>query len=335
MYWKRSRDVIRVSRDGESELFSFDAGEFAEITSATAWPGGDDVTVTAAKQDVDRADVMANRRGKYRAFRISRSGVEQLTDEYTSTAVPLPNNEGLAYSNGSSLVVLRAGQRVAHRVGRFNWGPVSISCSDDGRRVAMNKWKGDCSKVAYADQGAAQIVVTRFSHDSYLLVRDVILYCTGADLRSFDPSTGVSRTLVPRPERRRLLGSIGWSDAEDDVVRLDFSSLSLFDGMPVVCIHAYRFGAALSRWQGLVRLPASDRGLEIVRSIDEPWRIRGVRSVNDTIRLDLERIENLELAETAVEVLGRRAESVRSGWHPLDWPRVPNLGFQFLPRSAP
>jgi hypothetical protein len=101
---------------------------------------------------------LAKRSPFFRA--VTANGVEQLTKEYTNTAIALPDG-GIAYSNGGSLVVARLSEREHHKVGRFTWGPPAISCAADGLVVAMTKWKGDDRKLAWTKAGE-QLQISRF-----------------------------------------------------------------------------------------------------------------------------------------------------------------------------
>src|SRR5574342_1252853 len=123
MFWKRSGALISISADGHGEFFSFGAGELADIRYACAWPGSGVGLLTAARTSTDRASVRENHGGNYRAYRASARGIERCSDEYTNTAIPLPDNRGIAYSNGTSLVVIIDGERRAYKVGQIRGRP--------------------------------------------------------------------------------------------------------------------------------------------------------------------------------------------------------------------
>ncbi|MBL9202237.1 MAG: hypothetical protein JNL39_17130 [Opitutaceae bacterium] len=331
MFLKRVNDVISVSTDGESESFKFGADEMADISYVCAWPGDSSLLVTAARSDGDRADVMAGKRGNYRAYLVSAQGIEQLTKEYTNTAISLPDRRGLAFSNGSALVVVRDGQRQAHKIGRFNWGPTSLSCSESGSRIAMTKWKGDNRHLAFTEVGSATLTVSRFSFHSYVLIGDEILYIRGSDVMCYSPLSGKGRSITPQMIRRKLLDAIGVGGDRLEHVVISFGNLSLRKERAVATTLVQLAGTYEWLWHGIIQLPYQHHPLEIVLPIERPWAVSSIASTGDTLGLVLQRYENLRLAETKVAAIGRAEKSIMAGWWPASHPRLPSLGFQFMP----
>src|SRR5262245_2428150 len=128
MYARRRDSQLQLSRDGKAVAFAIPDSTFADVSFACGSVARDYVVLTAVKSGDRVADVRANERGNYRAYRIDANGIEPLTKEYTNTAIALPDG-GIAYSNGSSLVIARPSGKETHKVGQFNWGPPAISCS--------------------------------------------------------------------------------------------------------------------------------------------------------------------------------------------------------------
>ena len=331
MLWKRSGDLISFSADGQAESFNVGAGELVDIAYACAWPGSGEALLTAARTSTDRANVLENRKGNYRAYRVSARGIEKMSEEYTNTAIPLPDNRGIAYANGAALVIIRDDERRTHNVGRFNWGPTSLSCDERGNLVAMTKWKGDDRKLAFADLTSNTLSLSRFSFHSYLLLGDAILYVLNSDVHRYAPASGKSESITPRSVRAELLDAVGIGRARLSDVEVSFNNLSLLDGRVIVSTEVRHHESYKRLWLGIVELPYQQQPLRIVTSIEPPWRVGHVASTGDTVCITLERLENLRLAETRVMSIGRRRESIAAGWRPLAHPRIPDHGFQFLP----
>jgi len=331
MYWRQSGDTIAVSQDGAKESFTFGSGTFADIAYVAAWPNSESIILTAARAETDRADVEAGRRGNYRAYRVSRQGIEQLTDEYTNTAIPMPGGAGLAYSNGASLVIARGDHRLAYQVGRFSWGPVSLSCDATGRWVAMTKWKGDSRKVAFIGPTAEALVVSKFSHYSYLLHDEQILYENRRGVFCYSPQEVESRSISTVAEKRRFLDLIGIAAARINDVQFSFGHLSSFQGRPIASVGVQDAKTFEWLWSGLVSLPVGARPWDILHVPEAPWRVRNISSAEEILQVSLERYEEARLVEVRRIFVGRTGEPLSDGWEVINTPRVADHQFQFVP----
>src|SRR5690349_5139482 len=207
MYARRRDSQLQFSRDGKAIAFAIPDTTFADISYACGSVARDHVLLTAVSNGDRIADVRTNERGNYRAYRVDANGVEPLTKEYTNTAIPLPDG-GIAYSNGSSLVIARSSGKEAHKVGRFTWGPPAISCTADGAVVALTKWKGDDRKLAWTKAGE-KLQISRFSYYSYLIAGRIAHYALGKDIHSFDLEHGKSKALTTRAFKQKLLRAVG------------------------------------------------------------------------------------------------------------------------------
>lgn len=331
MFWKQSQEAIVVSRDGEQELFRFGAKELAQIAYASAWPGSDELLLTAARTEQDCADVMGNSKGNYRAYAASARGLQLLTKEYTNTAIPLPQGRGLAYCNGGSLVIVRDGQRTALKLGRFSWGPSSLSCTASGERVAMTKWKGDDRKLAFVELTSQALTLSRFSYHSYVLVGDDILYVLGGDVMCYSHATGKSRSITPEAFLPRLLETLGIDPARRPGLVFRFNDLTLLEERPIVVASVQVPGTWEYLWHGIVALPWQDHPLQVVLPATRPWGVGAIAPAGDTLAVTLQRSEKGALVEQRLETVGPRQAILADGWWPIPSPRIPSHGFQFLP----
>jgi len=97
------------------------------------------------------------------------------------------------------ITVLAEDGRVVHetKVGRFNWGPPSLSVSPAGDRIAWTRWKGDDQKLTVQRPLDEKPHTFPQSCHCYAWVDDTTLvYYLGGPLRLLDVETGKTRQLL-------------------------------------------------------------------------------------------------------------------------------------------
>ncbi len=104
------------------------------ITSLRIDPAGRRIALTAASGAGRAPDVNSSRRGDLRLFVIDLESGERrrLTEDYAHDAFWWPDSSRLAYHTSRGVAVVRVDDaREEHRfeVGRFSWGPPSVSVS--------------------------------------------------------------------------------------------------------------------------------------------------------------------------------------------------------------
>lgn len=221
----------------------------------------------------------------------------------------------------------------SHKVGRFNWGPVSLSRNETGSLVAMIKWKGDDRKLAFLDVEKNTFEVSRFSCFSYVLFETEIVHVLSNDVMVLDPATGKSRSITPAKVRRGLLELVGLGQRSLDDTMISLGALSLLEGGLVARLGVQDGRSYDHLWQGIVSLPHEGREMRVVYRSEPGWFVRGIAS-GGGLWISLERYESMKLAETRLVGTGEAAAALQSGWRPLANPRLPELGFQFLPGSG-
>jgi hypothetical protein len=328
MYVRPRNSTNEFSLDGRSVVCSLPVDTFADVSHMCACPARGVIVLTGVKAGGRVADVSRNARGDYRAYRLNASGIEALTDEYTSSAVPIPDG-GIAYSNGGALVIARSSGREVHKVGRFSWGPTSISCSEDGAIVALTKWKGDDRKLAWTKSGEA-LQVSRFSYQSYVLMGRTAYYALSADICAFDVELAKSKTLTTRALKQRLLRDLGIGRDVDQTI-LRFGKLSSLDGSLVAALDIQENESFRWLYHGIAAVDRSTTAIRILQKIEEPWHVSNIESNSTTLQVTLDRYENMTLVETRAIALGREQHFLAEGWRMLGHPNHPSFGFQFMP----
>jgi hypothetical protein len=327
MYTRRQDSQLQFSDDGKRVAFSIPDNAFADVSYACGSAAQARVVLTAVRNGGAVADVRTNTRGDYRAYGITANGVEQLTKEYTNTTIALPDG-GIAYSNGGSLIVERSTERETHKVGRFNWGPPSISCTADGTVVAITKWKGDDRKLAWSKSGEA-LQISRFSYFSYLLTGRTVHYALSTDIHSFDIEHGKSKRVTTRAFIQTLLLA---ADVKRDLdsVHVKFGNLSRLDESIVASVSVQDAQSFVWLYHAIILIGDSGEA-RVLRAIDAPWRVSTIRSNGSTLSVRLKRYEDMKLAETQEMAIGREQHYLNEGWRMLDHPCHASFGFQFLP----
>lgn len=340
MLVKPKETLLLFASNDEQVRFEIGAEDLADISYACATFDEAAVVLTAARNGSDVADVKAKQRGNYRAYRLSPDGLQQLTDEYTSSAIPLPG-KGVAYSNGKALVVLTNGQREEHKVGRFNWGPPSISSNEDGSLLALVKWKGDDRKLLLVDTKSKSQIMPSFSLYSYLLVGGSVLFELQRDIRRFEPKTGKIETLTNLSFRRALVDLCNLSSLDSSQLHFGFSNLSVLNGATVVNVQIADPETFEPHAKAIVRLSPAGAPEDIVLAApaDADWRIQAIASAGSVIRAKLGRFVRRnnfpELVETKfVWVSNESSVCTKDDWNVVGVPQVPDFGFQFLPRAT-
>lgn len=331
MYARIRDSRLELSRDARAVSYSIPADAFQEIAYTCSCPDPDAVLITAVLPGGRLDDVSQSARGDYRAYRVTPGGIEPLTREYTSSAIALPDG-GIAYYNGGALVAERATGREVHKLGRFTWGPASISCSADGSRIAMTRWKSDDRKLAWTTSGAP-LQISRFSYFSYLLLDDCVRYEKFNDVFEFDFTLQKSRTLTTLRIKQKFLDEVGIAAGVDEL-HVKFSNLSRLDGAVIASLLVFGKRGAIEGYHGIVRFDPETNDITALHTLHEPWRVSSLQSNGDTLRAVLERYEETRVVERRSLALGRDAHFLEEGWGMLGHPRYPGFGFQFLPRAT-
>lgn len=323
--------IVIASNRGE-ESFSFDAGDFAHIAYVCGDDQSQSVVVTAAQTAEDTADIRAsvNQRGNYRAYRITGSGSELLTNEYTNTATPLPDGS-ICYSNGANLVLLSTSGRRTWKVGRFNYGPVSISCNRDQSVIAMTKWKGDDRRLLTVNLADDSTEVSKFSYYSYVLNGSDVYYTHASSVKGVSLTSGEGETLTKKTFEKAVLSVFGVPPQE---VRLNFKSLKLFEGRLLAEILVLDDPVSKRLAYGAVSWTPGEADPRVELDAGKDGKILNIASNGETAVVYYHSAGDDPKSAARVLSMGRSSAWIDAGWHLVGAPWIPDHGFQFLPRPA-
>jgi hypothetical protein len=236
-----------------------DAGERLALALTAAVRGG-------SEGAVDELTAIALRTGERRRLR----------EGWATGPVWFPGQDGLAFSDGTSICMADAATGSVDNVFRFSrdpQGPPSIRPRPDGRGLAFLKWVGDDRRIGLVDLDAREGRLYPVSCFSYCWWDErTIVFALGSGLKLLDVASGKSRTWLRDLhglDRSGVLEALGgeWAEA----VRADGSHHDLHD---IVCAggRAY-FGAR-------VTFPVARRRLVPLGPRTDYRCVEGLLSVN-------------------------------------------------------
>jgi len=160
------------ARDLEGGAWAVDLSRFADVTAVRLDPTGRRLAVTGTLEGDPPPGVRGGERGRQRLFVIPLEGgpARCLRERWTGDPAWFPDGSRLAFYTGTALASMAADgsdEREHLGLGRFSWGPPSVSVSPGGSRIACVKWKGDDRHIATADLagGAAVQRPTCYHYD--------------------------------------------------------------------------------------------------------------------------------------------------------------------------
>jgi hypothetical protein len=337
MLVKRKDDSLLFSSDDGAKQLTLKLNEFAHISFISSSADESEIIVTAAREKTDIADVMSNKRGRYHAYRLNTHALVQLTKEYTNTAIFVPGG-GIGYSNGNALVVQSGEARQVHKMGKFNWGPCSLSANEDGSHIGIVKWKGDDRKLLLCNRVAQTATLSKFSLYSYVLVGGVVYYQGGTEVRSFDPLVGVSHTITNLDLRRQLLELCDLRHLDAKRMFFGFSNLTLVRGKLLAGFRISEPDTFESHAMGIIQWSPGSTVPELLFRLSESgrWNVEGIQSTGSLGRATLVRFEDkgnrIETVETKTVWLGPQPSWLDDpDWVLVGSSQTPEGGFQFLP----
>lgn len=330
-------------RDLEGGAWAADLSPFAGVAAVRLAPDGRRLAVTGTLEGDSLPSVRGAERGRQGLFLVQLDGTppRRLRQGWASDPAWFPDASRLAFYSGKGLASVAADgsdEREHLRLGRFSWGPPSVSVSPGGSRLACVRWKGDDRHIATAHLPSGEARVQRPSCHHYAWFDEkTIAYDLGAGIRLLDVDSGrtsawlesVAALAARAPAVLDLAPGLrpavaGAPDTFSRVSQAQRAGDRVFFSAWVAS-GAARFDAILSLTpQG--RDPAlhlaTDRGRVTSYALLRGGRLvcAHVETADDRLRLS-----------TSVEWAGEGAADVPSGWLPLPERPAPELGFDLAP----
>jgi hypothetical protein len=192
---------LEVTAGAGSSIWTVSMVGFSMV-SALRWSDQGELVASAVRADGRPPDVRGDHRGDLRLFRCRPGdGWQQLGRGYAHDPVCLVDGSyavhrgaGLAFLDDDGTVVREV------KVGRFNWGPPSLSVGPTGHDVAWVRWKGSSQKLCVERVTPDRSDQFRPSLYRYAwLDEQTVLYVFGSGLRLLDLETGKTRRVRPAP----------------------------------------------------------------------------------------------------------------------------------------
>jgi hypothetical protein len=191
-------DVLELWAGDSAAPLRVSVADFSNISALRWCPEPGELIITAVQADGVRPDVRGNLRGDLRLHRCAPAAGrwEQVWSGYAHDPICLP--DGYAVHRGAGVTILdhSGGVEREIKVGRFNWGPPSLSVNYAGDRVAWTRWVGDDQKPRLENLSDGTSSQARSSVYRYGWWDDrTLAYYHGTGLRLLGITSGRTRAL--------------------------------------------------------------------------------------------------------------------------------------------
>ena len=263
---------------------------------------------------------------------------------YAHDPVCLPDGGYVVHSGAGPTFLDGQGAVVREvRVGRFNWGPPSLSVSPLADAVAWVRWRGDDRKVcveAVEPELSTQFRTSIFRYawlDSHTLI-----YVHGAGPRLLDIVSGHTRRFGLGLRRHAHHGIAGEAAQLYALAELPANQLWEFYGDLQVVGNSVWYSATLTeqrgsrRIDGLFRANSDGTALDLVATMSPNDRVEGFFALSDqSAVIIVATYEGTTIVDRRKMAVGPAAEFLMSGWSPQLDSNQPNFGFHRLPGPQP
>lgn len=317
------------------------------FVSAIRWCGHRrELIITATPTGRRAPDVSADDRGDLRLFRCDPAdGVwQEVYRGYAHDPVCLPDG-GYVVHRGAGLTLLDGQGSVVRevKVGRYNWGPPSLSVGPAGDTIAWVRWRGDDQQLCV--EGVEPGRSTQFRTRVYRYAwRDsqTLIYLRGAGPRLLDIASGATRGFGRGLRNHVPQGMTGATAQLHALAALPADQLwESYGDLQVVGDDVWFSAALIERWgsrrvDGLFRAEPDGTHLTLVMTMAPHDRIEGFFALPDRSALILvATYQGTTIVDRGQMALGPMAEFLTSGWSPLLDSNQPEFGFHRLPGPAP
>lgn len=328
MYIRSDQVEVQISYDALEPALRYPAAFFRQVSSIRAWPKSGSVLICGVGPDAQLISIRHNQPGDLRVYRLSEAGLEQLSDEYSNDAIELPNG-GIAYSDGQGLVLRRGVWQQRFRLGPFSWGAPALACNHDASLITLGKWKGDDCKLAYLRKDQSRVEVTPHNFFSYIAIDNQLVFIQQGRLKQLDLTQNKATTIGNKTFQSRIFDLL---DIDPQAhYECQFSKLSRLAGEVICCLELFDPVSYCRVWQGIIQLPSERAELAKLYATPQGWRIARLTSNEESVAIELERLEQMRVVERKTAFLGLLAERPQSGWWPIASPLTPAISLAFYP----
>ncbi|MFD0746742.1 hypothetical protein ACFQ1L_36450 [Phytohabitans flavus] len=268
---------------------------------------------------------------------------EQVYAGYAHDPVCLPQG-GFVVHRGAGLTLLDEDGVVVRevKVGRFGWGPPSLSVNLGGDVVGWVRWRGDSRRLCVEPVEPGGSTQFRTSVYRYAwLDRHTVIYIHGGGPRLLDISSGDTGRFGMGLRGHVRAGVSGATALLQELAELPADRLWEFYGDVQVAGDDVWFCATLTeqrgprRVDGLFRADPAGTQLTLVAAMPPDDRIEGFHTMPDrSVAILVATYEGTTIVNRRQMAVGPLAQFLTSGWSPLLDSRDPEFGFHRLPTPA-
>jgi len=341
VFGRRIGDRLDVTTGPDAPVYSVSISGFAFVSALRCCNRGE-LLVTAVAAGDRVPDVRNGYRGEMRLYRCDAAeGVwRRIGPGYAHDPVCLPGGR-YAVHRGAGLSFLDSAGSIFRevKVGRFGWGPPSLSVSPDGRFVAWVRWRGDDRKVRVEE--IATGISRQFRPSVYRyawLDEQTLIYILGDGPRLLNLESGATRRFGRRLRGQALRGIPGAPAELQEIARLPEDELFEIYGEVRVVDGDVWLAATLtrrdgsSRVDGLFRSDATGDHLHMVTCTVGRDRIEAFTPFHDrSLQIRIATYEGTTVVDRRDTAVGPLAAFLNDGWMHLLDSHQPDFGFHRLP----
>lgn len=342
MFRRLDQEDLLVTPGPDAEVLRVPVRSFPFVSALRWCDHRQQLIATAVAAGHRVPDVLANDRGDLRLFRCDPrdGGWQQIHRGYAHDPVCLPDG-GYVVHRGAGLTLLDERGAVVRevRVGRFSWGPPSLSVSPAGDVVAWVRWRGDDRKLCVEGVQPGRSVQFRTNVFRYAwLDAQTLIYIHGARPRLLDVASGSTRRFGSGLREHVRQGVAGATDQLRALAESPADELWEFYGDLQVIGDDVWFSATLTerygprRVDGLFRADSGGRHLNLAATMPVGDRIEGFFALPDRSALILvATYHGTTIVDRRQTAVGPMAGFLAAGWAPLLSSNQAEFGFHRLP----
>ncbi|PCI25431.1 hypothetical protein COB57_01780 [Candidatus Peregrinibacteria bacterium] len=151
MYFKTTKGKILIQDNLDDKQKILDISMFQSISSIKYSSVSKNIFLTGVRINEKSFNIQKNLKGDYKLYKLNSQTLkwELIFNKYANDPVYMHKTGNIAFCYGPGLMVITPEGKIVKKInmGRFSWGPRSLSVSPNGDKLAIIKWEGDEKKI--------------------------------------------------------------------------------------------------------------------------------------------------------------------------------------------